>query len=69
MKKFILFLAALVSTVGVQAQSPEERGAARKGQLMLADPFILEDDGSGWYKVDIGGGVTGYVSSDYVSVS
>ena len=30
---------------------------------------ILEDDGSGWYRVDIGGGVTGYVSSDYVSVS
>ena len=30
---------------------------------------ILEDTGSGWYKVDIGGGVTGYVSSDYVSVS
>lgn len=31
--------------------------------------IILEDAGSGWYKVDIGGGVTGYVSSDYVSVS
>ena len=31
--------------------------------------IILEDDGSGWYKVDIGGGVTGYVSRDYVSVS
>ena len=30
---------------------------------------ILEDAGSGWYKVDIGGGLTGYVSSDYVSVS
>ena len=30
---------------------------------------ILEDAGSGWYKVDIGGGVTGYVSSDYVSVN
>lgn len=30
---------------------------------------ILEDTGSGWYKVDIGGGVTGYVSSDYVSVN
>ena len=30
---------------------------------------ILEDDGSGWYRVDIGGGVTGYVSSDYVSVN
>ena len=29
---------------------------------------ILEDTGSGWYKVDIGGGTTGYVSSDYVSV-
>ena len=29
---------------------------------------ILEDDGSGWYRVDIGGGVTGYVSADYVSV-
>lgn len=49
MKRFILFLAALVSTVGVQAQSPEERGAARKGQLMLADPFILEDDG--WFYI------------------
>ena len=31
--------------------------------------IILEDAGSGWYKVDIGGGVTGYVSSDYVSVN
>ena len=30
---------------------------------------ILEDTGSGWYKVDIGGGTTGYVSSDYVSVN
>lgn len=30
--------------------------------------IILEDAGSGWYKVDIGGGVTGYISSDYVSV-
>lgn len=49
MKRFILFFAALVSTVGVQAQLPEERGAAREGQLMLADPFILEDDG--WFYI------------------
>lgn len=28
--------------------------------------IVLEDTGSGWYKVDIGGGVTGYVSSQYV---
>lgn len=29
---------------------------------------ILEDSGTGWYKIDYGGGKTGYVSSDYVSV-
>lgn len=29
---------------------------------------ILEDTGTGWYKIDYGGGKTGYVSSDYVSV-
>ncbi|MGI5962146.1 MAG: SH3 domain-containing protein [Lawsonibacter sp.] len=29
---------------------------------------ILEDTGSGWYKIDYGGGKTGYVSSDYVTV-
>lgn len=29
---------------------------------------ILEDTGSGWYKIDYGNGKTGYVSSDYVSV-
>ena len=33
----------------MQAQSHEEQGAARKGQLMLADPFILEDDG--WFYI------------------
>lgn len=30
--------------------------------------IILEDTGSGWYKIDYGGGGVGYVSSDYVSV-
>ncbi len=30
---------------------------------------ILEDSGNGWYKVDYGNGKTGYVSSDYVSVT
>ncbi|MGE4276140.1 MAG: SH3 domain-containing protein [Lawsonibacter sp.] len=29
---------------------------------------ILEDSGNGWYKIDYGGGKTGYVSSGYVSV-
>ena len=29
---------------------------------------ILEDTGSGWYKIDYGNGQVGYVSSDYVSV-
>ncbi|WP_158098975.1 SH3 domain-containing protein [Flavonifractor sp. An100] len=30
--------------------------------------IILEDTGSGWYKIDYGAGGVGYVSSDYVSV-
>lgn len=30
--------------------------------------IILEDTGSGWYKIDYGGGGVGYVSSDYVTV-
>ncbi len=29
---------------------------------------VLEDSGTGWYKIDYGGGKTGYVSSSYVSV-
>ena len=33
-----------------------------------AEITILEDTGTGWYKIDYGGGKTGYVSSDYVSV-
>lgn len=33
-----------------------------------ADITILEDSGNGWYKIDYGGGKTGYVSSGYVSV-
>ena len=33
-----------------------------------AQVTILEDTGSGWYKINYGGSATGYVSSSYVSV-
>jgi len=33
-----------------------------------AEVTILEDTGTGWYKIDYGNGKVGYVSSDYVKV-
>ena len=41
-----MFAAAVPSAL---AQQPAEGVAAREGQLLLADPFILEDDG--WYYI------------------
>ena len=42
----MIFAAAVPSAL---AQQPAEGVAAREGQLLLADPFILEDDG--WYYI------------------
>lgn len=45
---FALLLAAACVTC-VHAQDLSGGGAAREGQLMLADPFVLEDDG--WFYI------------------
>ena len=44
--------------------SYEKIASAANGSKIV----ILEDTGSGWYKIDYGNGKIGYVSSDYVSV-
>lgn len=66
----IIFLAAC----GICAAHSQDRfsgdGAAREGQLMLADPFVLEDDG--WfyiYGTQAGDGIVVYRSRDMKSWS
>ena len=48
MKKYLLLLFALFFTIASPADG-NDRGCTRPGQLMLADPFILEHEG--WYYI------------------
>lgn len=45
----ILFILLSLAAPAARAQSPQQGVAAREGQLLLADPFVLEDDG--WYYI------------------
>lgn len=48
MKKFALLL-ILLTNFGLMAMAQSKDGSAEEGQLLLADPFILEEDG--WYYI------------------
>ena len=48
MKNYLLLLFALFFTIASPADG-NDRGCTRPGQLMLADPFILEHEG--WYYI------------------
>lgn len=47
MKRIFILLLSVLGICGAYARQSGER--AREGQLMLADPFILEDDG--WFYI------------------
>lgn len=50
MKQIFILLLSVLGLCGAYAQEGAESGVrAREGQLMLADPFILEDDG--WFYI------------------
>ena len=48
MKKFAILL-TLLTLMGISVMAQSKDGSAEQGQLLLADPFILEEDG--WYYI------------------